>query len=66
MGKGITNKEEQVTYMKQRLNMFLEVLDAIEPENAELEDIDRLIAMVDELDEKMQQFKVTPKDEETE
>jgi hypothetical protein len=66
MGKGITNKEEQVIYMKERLNMFLEVLDTIEPENTELEDIDRLIAMVDELDEKMQQFKVTPTDEETE
>ncbi|TWT24107.1 SE1561 family protein [Planomicrobium sp. CPCC 101110] len=63
MGKGITDKQEQVVYMKERLNMFLEVLDAIEPENTELEDIDRLIAMVDELDEKMQQFKVTPTDE---
>ncbi|TWT13445.1 SE1561 family protein [Planomicrobium sp. CPCC 101079] len=66
MGKGITDKQEQVTYMKERLNMFLEVLDAIEPENTELEDIDRLIAMVDELDEKMQQFNVTPVDEKQE
>lgn len=63
MGKSITNKEDQVSYMKQRLNMFLEVLDTIEPENTELEDIDRLIAMVDELDEKMQQFKVRPSEE---
>lgn len=63
MGKSITNKEQQVSYMKQRLNMFLEVLDAIEPENAELEDIDRLIAMVDDLDEKMQQFKSRPEEE---
>ena len=62
MGKGITNKEEQVTYMKERLNMFLEVLDTIEPEHTELEDIDRLIAMVDELDEKMKQFKIAPTD----
>lgn len=57
MGKSITNKEQQVSYMKQRLNMFLEVLDAIEPENTELEDIDRLIAMVDDLDDKMNNFK---------
>ncbi|MFD1031382.1 SE1561 family protein [Metaplanococcus flavidus] len=63
MGKSITDKEQQVTYMKQRLNMFLDVLDAIEPETAELEDIDRLIAMVDELDGKMQQFKSRPIDE---
>lgn len=63
MGKSIVDKEKQVSYMKQRLNMFLEVLDSIEPETAELEDIDRLIAMVDELDGKMQQFKNRPSDE---
>ncbi|TAA71756.1 SE1561 family protein [Planococcus salinarum] len=63
MGKSITDKEKQVIYMKQRLNMFLEVLDSIEPETAELEDIDRLIAMVDELDGKMQQFNSRPTDE---
>lgn len=63
MGKSITDKEMQVSYMKKRLNMFLEVLDSIEPETAELEDIDRLIAMVDELDGKMQQFKNRPTDE---
>jgi hypothetical protein len=63
VGKSITNKEQQVLYMKQRLNIFLEVLDAIEPETAELEDIDRLIAMVDELDDKMQQFKARPNEE---
>jgi protein-tyrosine phosphatase len=56
MGKSITNKEQQVVYMKQRLNIFLEVLDSIEPEHTDLEDIDRLIAMVDELENKMQQF----------
>lgn len=63
MGKSITNKEQQVSYMKQRLSMFLEVLDAIEPENTELEDIDRLIAMVDDLDNKMKQFQDRPTDE---
>ncbi|MBB5181805.1 Na+/phosphate symporter [Planomicrobium koreense] len=60
MGKSITNKEQQVDYMKQRLNIFLQVLDTIEPENTELEDIDRLIAMVDDLEDKMQQFKSRP------
>lgn len=63
MGKSITDKEQQVVYMKQRLNIFLEVLDAIEPEHTELEDIDRLIAMVDELENKMQQFQSRPETE---
>lgn len=63
MGNSITNKEQQVDYMKQRLNIFLEVLDTIEPENTELEDIDRLIAMVDDLEDKMQQFKSRPSED---
>ena len=63
LGKSITDKEQQVTYMKQRLSMFLDVLDAIEPESTELEDIDRLIAMVDDLETKMQQFKNRPSTE---
>jgi len=56
MSKSITDKEQQVTYLKERLEMFLEVLDAIDPETTELQDIDRLIQMVDDLEDKMEQF----------
>ncbi|MER1990134.1 MAG: SE1561 family protein [Solibacillus isronensis] len=56
MMKPITNKEQQVTYLKERLEIFLEVLDAIDPETTEIEDIDRLIQMMDDLEEKMDQF----------
>lgn len=56
MGKTINDKEQQVTYLKGRLEMFLEVLDAVDPEHTELEDIDRLIQMMDDLEEKIQQF----------
>ncbi|QBP40358.1 MULTISPECIES: SE1561 family protein [Paenisporosarcina] len=57
MGNAISNKEQQVTYLKERLHIFLEVLDSIEPETTELEDIDRMIAMMDDLELKMEQFK---------
>ncbi|MGE7765271.1 SE1561 family protein [Peribacillus sp. NPDC096540] len=57
MGKSITGKNEQLTYLKERLTMFMEVLDHIEPENTELEDIDRLIGMLDDLEVKVEQFK---------
>ncbi|MGF2615065.1 SE1561 family protein [Rossellomorea aquimaris] len=57
MGKAASNKDDQVLYLKQRLNMFLEVLDSIDPENTELEDIDRLIGMIDDLEMKVDQFK---------
>ncbi|MEJ9229190.1 hypothetical protein LAV79_06740 [Peribacillus butanolivorans] len=57
MGKTITGKNEQLTYLKERLTMFMEVLDHIEPENTELADIDRLIGMLDDLEVKVEQFK---------
>ena len=55
--KQFIDKEEQVKYLKERLTIFMEVLDSIEPENTELEDIDRLIEMIDELEDKVEQFK---------
>lgn len=57
MGKSISDKEKQVTYLKERLHIFLEVLDSIEPETTKLEDIDRMIVMMDDLELKMDQFK---------
>ncbi|GLC90315.1 SE1561 family protein [Lysinibacillus piscis] len=56
MSNPITDKQQQVVYLRERLEMFLEVLDAIDPETTELEDIDRLIQMMDDLEDKMDQF----------
>ncbi len=64
MTKPITNKEQQVIYLKERLEIFLEVLDAIDPETTELEDIDRLIQMMDDLEDKMDQFQSRQEDTE--
>ncbi|PLT31904.1 SE1561 family protein [Peribacillus deserti] len=57
MGKAIEDQNGQVSYLKQRLSMFIEVLDNIDPEDAQLEDIDRLIEMLDDLEVKVEQFK---------
>ncbi|MFJ7639950.1 SE1561 family protein [Peribacillus sp. NPDC097225] len=57
MGKSITDKNDQLSYLKERLTMFVEVLDHIEPESTDLEDIDRLIGILDDLEDKVQQFK---------
>ncbi|MFO1443314.1 hypothetical protein KDN24_08845 [Bacillus sp. Bva_UNVM-123] len=56
MGSPIQDKNGQVSFLKQRLNMFLGVLDAMEPEEVALEDIDRLIEMIDELESKCREF----------
>lgn len=56
MGSQTHNKNSQVNFLKQRLNMFLDVLDAIDPEDTDLEDIDRLIYMLDEMESKCREF----------
>nr|WP_106781161.1 SE1561 family protein [Lysinibacillus timonensis] len=56
MSNSITDKDQQLTYLKERLQIFLEVLDAIEPETTSLEDIDRLIQMIDDVEDKIEQF----------
>ena len=38
----------------------MEVLDAIDPKTADLQDIDRLIDMMNDIEEKMEQFKNRP------
>lgn len=57
MGKSIYKKDDQLSYLKERLAMFLEVLENIDPETTELDDIDRLITIIDELETKIEQFK---------
>ncbi|EMT45469.1 MULTISPECIES: SE1561 family protein [Anoxybacillus] len=57
MGNAVSDQNLQLTYLKTRLNMFLEVLEAIDPETTELEDIDRLIQMIDDLEMKYERFK---------
>lgn len=56
MGTPITDKNNQVSFLKQRLNMFLGVLESINPEEMKLDDIDRLIAIIDELESKCNEF----------
>ncbi|MDI7742631.1 SE1561 family protein [Lysinibacillus fusiformis] len=56
MSNSITDKNKQVNYLKERLQIFVEVLDAIDPETADVEDIDRLIQMLDDVEDKMDQF----------
>jgi hypothetical protein len=56
LGSPINDKNTQVDFLKQRLNMFLDMLDAIDPEDTDLDDIDRMIAMIDELETKCKEL----------
>lgn len=57
LGSPIKDNNSQVTFLKHRLNSFMDLLDAIDPEEADLEDIDRMIAIVEEMDAKCREFK---------
>ncbi|CRK81898.1 SE1561 family protein [Neobacillus massiliamazoniensis] len=56
MGKATTDKNSQVNFLKQRLNMFLDVLDAIDPAETDLDDIDRLLSILDDMESKCREF----------
>ena len=56
LGNPVQDKNSQVDFLKHWLNMFIDVLDAIDPEDTELEDIDRLISMLDEMESKCREF----------
>jgi hypothetical protein len=57
LGGPIHDKKEQMTYLQNRLDMVMTVLDTIDPEEAGVEDIDRLLAMLDDIETKCQQFR---------
>ncbi len=57
LGNAIHDKDSQISYLKNRLNMFLDVIDSLDPESTDLDDIDRLIKMLDDLEFKYDQFK---------
>jgi hypothetical protein len=57
MGNSINDKSTQMSYIQNRIDMLLKVLDTIDPETAGVEEIDRIIAMLDELEDKCKQFR---------
>ena len=58
------DKDSQVRYLKESFNYFCtRIRLVLEPENTDLEDIDRLITMIDDLEDKCEQFKKSMKNE---
>lgn len=57
MGNAVHDKKSQLEYLTNRLNLLLNVLDSIDPEEANIDDIDRLLQMLEDLQGKINQFK---------
>lgn len=49
-------KQLQLECVKERLNSFIDILDTIEPEEMDVEQIDRLIKMIDDLEKKCKEL----------
>lgn len=56
-GECSNSKDQQLDYLKNRLDMFMNVIDSLDPESTDVEDIDRLIGMLDDLEAKYERFK---------
>ncbi|MBV2240601.1 hypothetical protein KQR57_04415 [Bacillus inaquosorum] len=56
-GNAVNNKDQRLDYLKNRLDMFMNVIDSLDPEATDVEDIDRLISMLDDLEAKYERFK---------
>lgn len=52
-----TTQDKQFDILQQRFNSFIETLETMEPEHVDLEEIDRLIQMIGDLEEKCKQIK---------
>lgn len=49
-------KQEQLIQVQNRFSHFVEILDTLEPEDIDIEEIDRLLAMLDEIEKSLQQL----------
>lgn len=57
MVNSIDDRDEQIQLIKQRLHQFLDALEKIDPEKTELDDIDYLLAMIEDMEVKLLQVK---------
>ncbi|WP_216830788.1 SE1561 family protein [Alkalihalobacterium elongatum] len=57
MGGAVNDKNEQLNYLNQKIQMIGDLLDAIEPEDTTVEDIDRILEMLDQLEGKCKVFR---------
>jgi hypothetical protein len=57
LGKGVHDKQSQLHYISNRVKMLSNVVDTVEPDTADIDDLDRMIEMLDDLKLKCNQFR---------
>lgn len=56
MGKATSEKEKQIHYLQERLAMIDTMLEGMNPDLAGLDEIERLIAVVEDVEIKLRRF----------
>ncbi|UTW70406.1 hypothetical protein KHA80_07945 [Anaerobacillus sp. HL2] len=56
-GNSINDQKEQLNFLYRKMELLLTMLNSIEPEEAGLEEIDRIIEMLDDIENKCKKFR---------
>jgi hypothetical protein len=57
LGKSIYNQKEQLNFLYGKMELLMTMLDSIEPEAAGVAEIDRIIEMLDDIENKCKKFR---------
>jgi hypothetical protein len=57
LGNSIYDQKEQLNFLYVKMELLMTMLDSIEPEDAGIEEIDRIIEMLDEIENKCKKFR---------
>lgn len=57
MGNSIHEQKEQLNFLYGKMELLMTMLDSIEPEATGVEEIDRIIEMLDEIENKCKKFR---------
>ncbi len=57
LGKSVYEQKEQLNFLYGKMDVLMKMLDTIEPEEAGVEEIDRIIEMLDEIENKCKKFR---------
>ncbi|MCD8503068.1 MAG: hypothetical protein LRY71_17205 [Bacillaceae bacterium] len=57
MVNSINTQKEQLSFLYGKMDLLMKMLDTVDPEEAGVEDIDRIIEMLDEIEVKCRTFR---------
>lgn len=57
LGNSVYSQKEQLSYLYGKMDVLMKMLDTVDPEAAGVEDIDRIIEMLDEIETKCRTFR---------